>query len=89
MSECRDCRYYQGNCGNHYHDWKTDHINYEIPSEGMFDGVIGNTPRCFAPSVEYQAMIDKENAENIAKYPLEVIQMAIEIKKREKGQQDG
>lgn len=80
MSECIDCRFYHGNCGNHYHDWSTDHINYEIPSESMFDGVIGDTPKCFEPSEEYQAKVNREIAENIAEYPLEVIQMAIKIK---------
>lgn len=80
MSECRDCKFYTGNCGHHFHDWKTDHINYEIPNEGMFDGVIGDTPRCFEPSEEYQAMVNRETAEKIAEYPVEVIKMALKIK---------
>lgn len=83
MSECRDCKLYQGNCGHHYYDWRTDHINYEIPNEAMFDGVIGDTPRCFEPSEEYQEMVNMKNAEMIAKYPVEVIKMALAIKEKE------
>lgn len=85
MSECRDCKNYSGNCGHHFRDWKTDHINYEIPSEGMFDGVIGDTPRCFEPSEEYQAMVNRQVAEEIAQYPAEVIKMALEIKENKDG----
>lgn len=85
MSECRDCKNYIGNCGHHFRDWKTEHINFEIPNEGMFDGVIGNTPRCFEPSEEYKEMCDLNKAAEIASsYSIEVIKKALEMKERMK-----
>lgn len=79
MSKCRDCYQYIGDCGHHFKDWN-GHINYEIPSEGMFDGVIGDTPRCFRPSEEYLDSIKEEYAKDIAKkYSIEVIKRALEI----------
>ena len=81
MSECKDCANYKGNCGHHFHD-VNGHILWDVPSESMYDGVIGSTPYCFEPSSEFQKRIDMENAVEIAKYPVEVIKLALKIKEQ-------
>lgn len=35
--ECKTCKKYEGNCGNHFIDPFKHHINYEIPAEGACD----------------------------------------------------
>lgn len=79
MGKCKDCEYFKGNCGHHFKD-SDGHICWDIARESMYDGVIGNTPKCFSPSKEYQEKINRKTAEEIAKYPIEVINMALAIK---------
>ena len=34
---CKSCKRYKGNCGYHYVDPETRHIDYEIPAEAARD----------------------------------------------------
>lgn len=80
MQECKNCKYYVGDCGHHHKD-SNKHINYDIPAEYMYErGVI----TCFKPSDSYIATLDLKYAEEIAtEYSIEVIERALEIKKGE------
>lgn len=81
MSKCKDCAKYKGDCGHHFKD-ANGHINWDCPSESMYDGIIGDIPACFDPSSEFQKRINMENAVEIAKYPVEVIKLALKIKEQ-------
>ena len=35
--DCKTCKRYKGNCGYHYVDQETHHIDYEIPAEAVCD----------------------------------------------------
>lgn len=81
--KCNNCAKFKGNCGNHFKD-SNGHIVWDCPSESMYDGVIGDIPSCFDPSTEFQKRINMENAVEIAKYPVEVIKMALELKEQQR-----
>ena len=49
---CDSCEKYHGNCGNHFIDWD-GHIRRDIPSESMYDNVVGDIPSCFIASKDY------------------------------------
>lgn len=50
--DCRDCKKFKGDCGNHHVDI-AGHIIYSIPSEAYMEDVIGTHGSCFIPSEEY------------------------------------
>ena len=79
--KCKDCAKYKGDCGHHFRD-TNGHILYDVPSESMHDGAIDSIPYCFEPSTEFQKRINMENAREIAKYPIDVITLALDLKKK-------
>ena len=48
----KDCKLFRGNCGYHHYD-PDNHIVWDCPNESMYDGVIGDIPKCFTPSDEF------------------------------------
>lgn len=75
--DCRDCKRYEGNCGNHFRDaW--GHINYNIPSESSMDNSIGDYGNCFVPSEEYIESKRSEIVEKLAsEYSMEELASAL------------
>lgn len=75
--DCRDCKKYPGNCGNHYID-SDKHINYDIASETYYDDAIGNYASCFEMSdrcrEELKTQVVKEIVNN---YTLDEIKAAV------------
>ncbi len=77
--KCVNCKYYVGDCGRHHKDFE-GHINYEIPAEYMYDhGLL----TCFKPSEKCLMRKHEEQAKELAKYPIDVIERALEIAKME------
>lgn len=67
MRECKDCKHYKGDCGNHFIDWN-NHINYEIPCEGAM---------CFEPSKEFLKKQKEQRIREIIKeYSVDEIEAA-------------
>jgi hypothetical protein len=75
--ECSNCKYYKGDCGKHHTDYN-GHIDYNIPSEYMYDH---GWLTCFEPSEEYICEIHEEQAKELASYPIDVIKRALEFAK--------
>ena len=83
MSECKDCAKYEGNCGNHFKD-NNGHILWDCPNESMYDGMIGDTPRCFEPSKKYMDNLNSAKAKELTKlYSKDVLELALTYKKRQ------
>ena len=82
MSEfkCNDCTFYKGDCGHHFHDSQC-HILWDVPSESMYDGVIGDIPKCFKPSEEYKKEKDELIIKELARdYSADILKRALEYK---------
>ncbi len=80
MSKCKDCEKYKGNCGHHFKD-TNGHIMWDTPSESMYDGVIGDTPKCFIPSKAYQEKCNNKVIKELARsYSVEFLKAAVEYK---------
>lgn len=78
-----DCAFYKGDCGHHFHD-SQGHIVWGVPSESMYDGVIGDIPKCFEPSEEYKKRHDMETVKELAKtYSVDILRLAIAEKEKE------
>ena len=77
MSACKNCAKYKGNCGNHFKDCN-GHTLWDVPSESMFDGVIGNIPSCFEPSIQYKEEQTMNLVKALSKYPIDILKRAIE-----------
>ena len=82
MSECKDCAKYEGDCGLHFKDTR-GHILWDVPSESMYDGVIGDTPYCFEPSKEYQEKNDMKLIKTLAEYSIDILKRAIDYKEKQ------
>ena len=78
-AECVNCKHYKGDCGKHHKDCN-GHIDYDIPAEYMYDhGWLS----CFDPSEEYIRKRQEERAKELSKYPIEIIERALELAKME------
>lgn len=81
FNDCRDCKNYKGNCGKHFIDWN-NHINYDIPAEAYTADVFsGEHGSCFEPSEKYKQEQLHKVAEELSKYSIETLTMALEIAK--------
>lgn len=49
---CKNCSKYKGDCGHHFKD-NDGHINYNVPSESMYDRWGGGNPKCWSPNEDY------------------------------------
>lgn len=90
---CKNCAKYKGDwrgdCGHHYTHFNQKlrkfETNYEIPSESMFDNVIGSCPSCWEPN---QVLVEQKKAERIAQlinnYSLEELEQAVYLKYSQK-----
>lgn len=81
--DCRDCKNYPNDCGNHYVD-NFGHIHYEEPLGIFMYDVIGKHGRCFEPSEEYKLAEKEKIAEELSKYSVETLMLALEIAKGNK-----
>ena len=74
--ECKNCKFFKGNCGKHFID-DLGHIIYEIPDlnyEGLYDRI-----ECFVPSEEYLKKQQENDIRTIlSKYSPETITKAFE-----------
>lgn len=79
--ECRNCKNYKGDCGNHFVD-QNGHINYEIPRESCYVNRV--SPFCFEPSNEYKKELFKKDVEKIlGEYTPEQIEAAMKLLKKQ------
>jgi hypothetical protein len=72
---CSDCAYYNGDCGKHFEDGD-GHIHYDCPSESMFDGIIGDCPKCWTPNKERIERRDNAIVEDIKKHKFSLVERA-------------
>lgn len=83
FGDCRDCKNYKGNCGNHHID-ADNHIHYDIPSEAYMMNVLGEHGSCFEPSERYKQAQRDSIAEELSKYSVETLTLALQIAKENK-----
>lgn len=77
-NDCRDCKYYEGDCGKHHIDIH-EHIRYDIPRETYMDGAIDAHGSCFQPSKMYQEEKTKSLVKDLtAHYTIDELQMALD-----------
>lgn len=80
MGKCKDCEKYKGNCGNHFKDIN-GHIMWDTPAESMYDGAIGDAPKCFIPSKAYQEKCNDKVIKELARdYSADILKRALEYK---------
>lgn len=78
-----NCAKFHGNCRNHFED-SNGHIVWDCPSESMYDGIIGDVPKCFVPSEEYKEKQKKFLIEEVARtYSIDILKAALELKEQE------
>ena len=78
FNDCRDCKKYKGNCGNHFID-HLNHIHYDIPAEAYMEDVIGEHGSCFEPSDDYIQTQKQKLAMGLSNYSIDTLEMALEI----------
>lgn len=85
---CTTCKHYKYDCGHHFIDYD-GHINYNIPRESMYDGVLGDIPSCWEPSEQYKNQITNERINFLVKkYSVDELKQALAIKNTEKGDKE-
>lgn len=85
---CTTCNYYKDNCGRHFID-NDGHINYNIPRESMYDGILGDIPACWEPSEQYKKQLTNERIRLLStNYLVDELKQALEIKNTEKGDKE-
>lgn len=70
--ECKNCKYYEGDCGNHHIDFNR-HINYDIPAEYVTN--------CFQPSEKFINKLKEEKVKQLSDFPLDILEKALEMAK--------
>ena len=76
---CKNCANYKGDCGHHFYD-SNGHINFEIPSESMFDGVMAcYGAKCWQPNDELIERAHKKRIQEIMNYGIDDVKEAFEI----------
>lgn len=86
FNDCRDCKKYKGNCGNHHID-TDNHIHYDIPSEAYMMNVLGEHGSCFEPSDDYNQTKKQKLAMGLSEYSIETLEMALEIAQKKENKE--
>lgn len=81
---CKNCAKYKGNCGHHLRDIN-GHINYDCPSESMWDGCLPDFgPNCWEPNAHIINTDRELRIVTIMSYSIEEIKEALNRLKNNK-----